>query len=869
MVRFALTIFLSAFLLFQVQPLIGRYILPWFGGTNNVWTTCLLFFQIVLLGGYAYAHFLGKMPKKKQAMVHLTLLVLTLPFLPIAPSVGWKPGPENEPTLRILLLLLVTLGLPYLVLSTTGPLLQNWFAVTNPGRSPYRLYALSNVGSLLALITFPILVEPNLSRWQQVLFWSIGFAGFALCCGWCAVVLWKDSASVDPSATTDAKGKPEQAPLQLGAKTKAMPASTPPPPAPSPLLIAMWLGLATCGSAMLLATTNQLTCDTVPVPFLWVIPLALYLITFIICFDSERWYIRPVFGGLLVVSVPIAVYLLFEGVSAPLMQQIIGYSVALFACCMTCHGELVRSRPHPQYLTLFYLTISAGGALGGLFVAVVAPMTFTHFHEYHFALFGCVAITFLAWFREAVTGAVPKHAPAGGYLTAIIAVAVAVIVAFLVMKEPVTDWSGADESVFTQLKEGVSNYWDAASKQRVLKDVGPIGVDGIRKTTFIKFSAVLGLVLIAAGVIIDEMRAKSGRRPVLFLAGPSIAVLIAGNALIKNINEERGDVIYQTRNFYGVLQVKRDESHTNTFENDEGDIVSEDIGPWVRLVHGRIMHGFQFRHEGDPLHPARRWHTSYYGPNSGVGLAIQRHPKRLSTGPTLEAMHIGVIGLGTGTTATYGRKGDRVRIYEINPIVEHIARTYFTYLGDSPAEVKVVLGDARIMLERERDRQEIQKFDVLAVDAFSSDAIPIHLLTKECAALYFDHLNDDGILALHISNRFVRLEGVSYALAKQMGARAIYINNEDDEDHNDKGVSGSTWILLTKNAAFAGDEEVIDASDPWRSDETVTAANIDKIKKKMKDEVKRDKLQVGDPNPHHPLHLWTDDFASLWELLRF
>ena len=864
MLRFALTIFLSAFLLFQVQPLIGKYILPWFGGTNNVWTTCLLFFQIVLLGGYAYAHFLGKLPKKKQALVHLVLLCLTLPFLPIAPSVGWKPGPEHEPTLRILLLLAATLGLPYLVLSTTGPLLQNWFSVSNPGKSPYRLYALSNVGSLLALISFPIWVEPNLTRWQQVLFWSIGFGGFALCCGWCAVVLWKG----DTPDETQRAGVGPSGPVELDLSDdrtapKSLAGGVPPAPvSPSPFLILLWLLLAASGSAIMLATTNQLTGDVAVVPFLWIIPLALYLITFIICFDSDWWYIRPVFGALLLITVPIAVYLLFEGVTAPLTQQIIGYSAAMFACCMTCHGELARSRPHPKYLTLFYLTISAGGALGGLVAAVCAPMTFTPFHEYHVALFGCVGITFVAWFRDAIARPLPGRTPALGYFAALTAFIIAVVALFLVAEQPVTDWSGQDKSVFTQMKEGALEFWSGAMNTRVFESPGAkAGTTGYLQSSFIKFSVMFGLVIFVAALITDEYLHRARRRPVLFLIGPALAAAFLGIRLIDHVTEDRRGVDYVARNFYGVLQVESAHGYRSEFENEDGDMVYEDVGPKVRLVHGRIMHGFQYRHENDPNHFARRWHTSYYGETGGVGMAILHHPKRDAGDP----MHIGVIGLGTGTTATYGRKGDRVRIYEINPIVEHIARTYFTYLGDSPADVKVVLGDARIMLERELDRGEPQQFDVLAVDAFSSDAIPIHLLTKECVELYFKHIKDDGILALHISNRFVELEGVTMALAEAMNKKLIYVSNRDDDS---KGINGSTWVLLTSNESFANNEDVLDVAESWRLSLTVTEENIEDFKDEL-NEAEADKLKVGDKNPLHKPLLWTDDFASLWELLDF
>ena len=372
MLRFALTIFLSAFLLFQVQPLIGKYILPWFGGSSGVWNTCLVFFQVALLVGYFYAFLVSRLDRKKQATVHLILLGATLVFLPIMPSESLKPDAADNPSVQILWLLARTIGLPYLVLSTTGPLLQNWFSTANPGRSPYRLYSLSNVGSLLALISFPLLVEPSLTRAQQVWSWSGGFALFVLCCGWCA---WRFMNDGDKDAASLASQNQSKAPASPSASTSA-PKSTSAPDAdtaPGPFLMLLWLGLSGSASALLLATTNQLTQEVAVVPFLWIIPLTLYLVSFIICFDNDRWYIRSVWGSLLLLSVPLAVALLYVGVDATLWVQIVVYSTAMFACVMTCHGELVRSRPHPKHLTLFYLIISAGGALGGAFVALLAP----------------------------------------------------------------------------------------------------------------------------------------------------------------------------------------------------------------------------------------------------------------------------------------------------------------------------------------------------------------------------------------------------------------------------------------------------------------------------------------------------------------
>ncbi|NQT86236.1 hypothetical protein HQ560_05685, partial [bacterium] len=375
MLGFAVTIFISAFLLFQVQPLIGKYILPWFGGGPAVWTSCMLFFQMLLLGGYAYAHVIRtRLSQRTQVIVHVTLLAATLLALPIAPSEGWKPQGDENPALYILLLLAVTVGLPYFVLSATGPLLQAWFSVRHPGRSPYRLYALSNVGSLLALLSYPFLVEPAMALRSQSTTWSIGFGLFVAFC----IVSALSMLRVRPTDADEAGADEDSAPPGWG-------------------VCLVWVALAACGSTMLLAVTNQMSWDVAVVPFLWVLPLTLYLLTFIICFEFERWYYRPVFWPLLGLGAGAIVHLMFEGVRMPILFQVAGYAGGMFFCCMVCHGELVRLKPSPRYLTSFYLMVSAGGALGGLFVSLVAPAVFPMYLELHIGLWMTCALALVVY----------------------------------------------------------------------------------------------------------------------------------------------------------------------------------------------------------------------------------------------------------------------------------------------------------------------------------------------------------------------------------------------------------------------------------------------------------------------------------------
>ncbi|HEY2893388.1 MAG TPA: fused MFS/spermidine synthase [Pirellulales bacterium] len=692
MIRYAVTIFLGAFLLFQVQPLIGKFILPWFGGSPAVWTTCMLFFQVVLLGGYSYAHLVAsRLSPRALAACHGGLLLISLAFLPIAPDPAWKTTEVEMPIARILALLSATIGLPYLLLSTTGPLLQESFR-RETGQPPYRLYSLSNVGSLLALLSYPFLFEPQLTLNTQIAAWSWAYAAFVALGLWCSFAF-----------------------ARLPDERAALAAESAAGPAPSWRDILLWLSLAACGSIMLLATTNQLCQEVSSVPFLWVVPLAIYLFSFIICFDHERWYHRSTFLVALAAAVLLAGYALYKGNGLNLWQQLVIYSLTLFACVMVCHGELVRARPAPRYATLFYLMVAAGGALGGIAVAVVAPLVLRDYWEYHIGLILTVALAFIATLSSSEnSGRLPRAGwvAAGGLAIAI----------------------------------GLALGWSVGT---------PDNPD----------------------------------------------------------YEEQN--IETTRNFYGVLRVNR-----------EADIY-DDNGPKRELIHGRIQHGFQY------LDPEKsRLATTYYGPPSGIGLAITHHPRR---GPAGEPLRIGVVGLGCGTLATYGRPGDTVRFYEINPAVVRISDEYFSYRRDSAAEVNVVLGDARIEMERELVQQQPQKFDILAVDAFSSDSIPMHLLTEQCAHVFADHLKEDGILCIHISNRFLELSGVVKGVAETLGWPCIFIDSKRDRE---LGLDVASWALVTKNGEFLANSEIKDA-----------VADSDKR--------------------NQPTVIWTDDYGSLWQVLDF
>jgi SAM-dependent methyltransferase/MFS family permease len=630
-------------LLFLVQPLIARLILPWFGGSAAVWTTCMLFFQVLLLAGYAYSHFLIRKfaSGRAQAVIHTLLLAAAVALLPISPSEAWKPAGEDEPISRILLLLGATVGLPYLLVASTSPLLQAWFARARPGENPYRLFAISNLASLVALVGYPFVVEPFLAAGQQVSAWSWLFAAFALLC---AVVAWRTPQR--------AVSKADETQERLGR---------------SPVML--WLALSATGSVLLLAVTNHLTQNVAAVPLLWLAPLTLYLASFIIAFEGRNWYRPELLWPLVLAWLAGMAWLLADvDYHFDLPLQLGVFLPGLFLGCLFCHGELYRLRPAPRHLTAFYLIVSAGGALGGLLVAVVAPLAFDAYYE-------------------------------------------------------------------------------------------------------------LGVGLVVLGLLAALRFAALGR----VQAVASLAVLLGASAAAAYDGlRYHEDVRLSERGFYGVLRVK-----------EYG--APGEPGHLRRLVHGAIMHGEQY------MDDARRdMVTTYYTETSGIAAAIQSRasaPRR-----------VGVIGLGTGTIAAYGRKGDLYRFYDIDPRVMDIARNEFTFLADSKAQIELALGDARLTLEREPP----QNFDVLAVDAFSSDAIPVHLITKEALGVYLKHVRADGIVAFHVSNRFLNLIPVVARLAKEHGAHAVLVSDDpDDEDESLR--SRSDWVLVSRDPAALAREAIAEA----------------------------------------------------------
>ena len=739
MLLYAITIFLSAFLLFQVQPLIAKMILPWFGGSAAVWSAALLFFQLVLLAGYAYAHASIRFLRAKTQMItHIALLLASCALLPIIPSETWKPSEVGDPTLRILMLLAATIGLPYFLLSSTSPLLQAWYVRRSGSGMPYRLFALSNFGSLLALVSFPFLVEPHLASKAQAYSWSLGYVAFALVCTLAAWISREDRAPAPEVPATV-----EAAPLE---------------PARRPSLddLALWVALAAIASTLLVSITTHLSQNVAPIPLLWVLPLALYLATFMLAFESDKIYHR---GVMFVLLVPAFYYMshdLYEDSGNLHIKILIPvFAIGLFLCCMLCHGELARRRPAPQYLTLFYLMVSLGGALGGIFVAIIAPRVFPSLLELPIAIAACAVLGAMVMWDGLDT---PTRGWTVVYTLASLAATFAALF-FPRTSPPELHFRMALEVAGYTVLGGLA-IWLSANK---------IGRWVLRVAT------LLGVGLLVGFLARKERDTEKGYRLVV-------------------------------RNFYGVLHVKDDDA-------SDADEYSERT-----LMHGTINHGSQL------LDPELKYKTtSYYSPFSGVGRAIEALQKR---GP----VRVGVVGLGAGVLSNYGRAGDFYRIFEINPLVEKIAQTEFTFYPHSPADKKILMGDARLTMERIESLQ----LDLLAVDAFSSDAIPVHLLTREALAVYFRHLKPDGILALHISNRYLDLEPVCARGAEFFDKRAMAVTDDGDQEPY---YSGSTWVLLTSNAAFFGDAAF-------------------------------DKAEVRRARAKPTFRAWTDDYSNIVQILK-
>jgi hypothetical protein len=747
--------FLSAFLLFMVQLLMGKLLLPWFGGTPAVWTTCMLFFQVLLLAGYAYAHGLTRLPARLQGKIHASLLLLSLALLgaawwrwgsPLIPGDSWKPVASDAPQARILTLLLVSIGLPFFLLSTTSPLIQHWQGLAGSGGKTWRLYAVSNTGSLLGLLSYPFLIERYFEISAQAIGWAAGFAAFALG----AVLLALRGGGLEtPREVADVD------------------------PRPSFLTLAVWLVLPMTTSAMLLAVTNELCQEVASVPFLWMLPLSLYLLSFIICFDRPAWYHRRLFLAAGAVASVVVLVTASLGISLKIPVHAVSFGGFLFLFCMIGHGELVRLRPATSRLTLFYLMVALGGALGGVFVSLIAPLVFENFWEFN------VMIT-VAW----------------------------ALLGVLLLRER--------DSLFHR-----GDWW------HLLIFIWLAGYLAIRLGSEIllghehPFTRSLplhaGLALAAAWLVCFPLRKTGFARSKYWPRVTVVTVIfIAECFMFLRIRGDRAGALAIERNFYGALRVV---ALPPTPERPA----------LIQLNHGNINHGYQYLDEALSRVP-----VSYYGDTSGVETAVRRHPRRLADPP--QPLRIGVLGLGTGTMAAFGEPGDSLRFYEINPAVIRYStaeKPFFTYLKDSKAATEIVEGDARLSLERELADGRPGKFDVLVMDAFSSDSVPVHLLTREAFALYESHLRDaDSIIAINISNRFLDLHDLVGSQAKALDMMPVHFQLADQSTTH----SPSSWVLLSRSMPFLQDQVV---------------------------------RQLGFPGVPRREVIWTDSFSNLFQVLRW
>ena len=694
MAYFIFSISLSSFLLFIVEPLIGKTLLPWFGGAPAVWTTAMLFFQVLLTGGYAYAAWLSHQIRRR-GMLHLVLLGLSLAVLlglglawrsPITPSTAMKPDGAIPPVLDIFLLLAVTVGLPFFLLASNSTLVQAWFARAFPNQSPYRLYALSNLSSLVALLAYPFVVEPDLSLPWQGWLWSLGYLAFAGLAGFSTLRAMRAPAAASAG--------------------QAIAVS----PAPAAKDYLLWVLLSACASILLLAITGYLTQQVAVIPFLWVLPLAIYLLTFVLAFSGERTYSRQVFIFLLLPVILLYDWAMANGSLLAIPSQVGIFSLVLFAGCMVCNGELYRLRSAAARLPGFYLTVSAGGALGGLLITFLAPALFKGFWEL----------------------------PLGMLLFCLLFLAVG----------------------------------------RVSRQAGFRG----------EILSTLSTTLLAIAVLITGVR----------------AFLFIGADLTGSIRSQR--------NFYGVVRVRQ----TGT---------PGDPNFSYQLIHGNTIHGEQFPGPGLQNIP-----TVYYGPHSGVGLALLNHPRPAG------GLRVGALGLGVGTIAAYGRPGDVYRFYEINPMVIQLAQGqggYFTYLKDTQAKVQIAQGDARLSLESELAAGQAQKFDVLVLDVFSNDAIPVHLLDEQAFALYQQFLQPDGVLAVHITNGYLDLLPVVWDLADHFKLNRVVIEDPGDVHYT----SASTWVLLASDPTVLAVPAIASRASPMAGYTT-------------------------------SLRLWTDEYSNLFQILK-
>ena len=765
---FAVGIFVSAFLLFLVQPMIAKMILPQLGGTPAVWNTCMVFFQAVLLAGYTYAHTLTvRLNPHRQAMTHLAMLILPLAVLPVGLAFEWTSSQSGSPIPWLLWLLTLSIGLPFFVLSTTAPLLQRWFSRSEhpAANDPYMLYAASNLGSMLALLGYPTVIEPNLSLYgagwlSQSRLWSIGYAVLILLIAGAGWIMWRSNIQRTSHPVL---------------RTESI---TPVTPTLGAFVFVRWVAWAFVPSSLMLGVTSYVTLNIAAIPLLWIVPLVLYLLSFILVF--AKWPLtvhHAVIGVMPVVLVLLVFSMVVEGFSFPFGERILLHLMTLFVVALVCHGELARHRPPTEHLTAFYLAMSIGGVLGGIFNALVAPVMFNDIIEYEIAL--VVAGLLLPQMKRLpINAPTPQPAAVEGFkLGGVMGDSAWVVV--------IGVWTGG----LVWLTQGTASPSDGQTTHSGL-------FAGVTWLPMFSSAQWLDLFIYAAPLALCYLMRN---RPLRFGLGLAVVLLIANVPSASSHNV----ILHQERTFFGVLKVKFDRE-----------------GNTHRLIHGNTNHGAQRlnpEERGEPL--------TYFHRRGPIGQLFEsfQGPRR--------RQHIAVTGLGAGMLASYVLAGQSLTYYEINPAVVSIALNpaYFTYCDDAKqrgVDLQIVVGDGRLNMAHAPDGG----YDLVILDAFSSDSLPVHLITREAFELYLRKMTENGVIAINVSNRYLDVAPVLGNMEQALHLVGLHRHDHEDEDVV-PGKYPSHWVVLAKQRVALG---TLSENTQW------------------------------EPIPKNPaLGIWTDDFSNV------